>query len=764
MKKQLDFLTVLKEFPLCLCVFCLSQVGENGEPFSLAFILGLGAAGFSTFAPFCAFLLSALFCPQKGLLWLYFGQAFLLGFAFFLRKKLFGENVRGKLLMPFSALVAGLLPYVFLGEFTPYPLPFSFVALNEAFFQKAILGLLILLFAAVCTVAATAVRDKLLRQRMRLEESFFALIAYVLCGVGFCRFFGINAYLGIAFYILLIFCAASQDAWGTVCAFLLSLPAFLIGSPVIERFFLYGIVLVAFSKTGKLGEAFALLSCYLLCAYFDGVFEYSAGVLVTSLLCILIPVVAFLLTPQAALIRMENTLVFYRERHLSRLAINRNRAAIAERLFEIAGLFKEIQATFLTLGNTDGDASAKAYMQAKILNGTCKRCSGYGSCLAEGLIPCIDKMLHVGCIKGRVNLIDIPPALAGICGRQSDLLYSMNCQLSEYRAYMQDAEAAASGRQLLANQALGMSEIAKSLALEQSEPMNAYSQRERALEDALSKVGIVCSEILIYGGEEPTVSLVAFGEAQVKKLAAVVSHLFKQPFCVAEKITLAKNKYCYILRKQPAYDAAFGVACKTKDGETFSGDTHSVLKIDERRFLVALSDGMGSGEYAKQVSENTISLIESFYRAKMPPELTLSTVNRLLSFAKEETFACVDVAVVDLDFGRVDVVKIGSPIGFILSDTSLQILENDSLPLGILERVHPSTASYPFKANDTLVFLSDGISGAFSSTVELFDTVQALPRSNPQDFADRLLAIALERYGGTANDDMTVIAVRMFSV
>ena len=114
-----------------------------------------------------------------------------------------------------------------------------------------------------------------------------------------------------------------------------------------------------------------------------------------------------------------------------------------------------------------------------------------------------------------------------------------------------------------------------------------------------------------------------------------------------------------------------------------------------------------------------------------------------------------------MDDGRADIVKIGSPIGFILSDSGLQILESDTLPLGVLERVHPTTAAYPFKVGDTLVFLSDGITGAFPSSVELFDSVQSIPQSNPQNFADKLLSIALQRYGNVAKDDMTVLAVRI---
>ena len=42
--------------------------------------------------------------------------------------------------------------------------------------------------------------------------------------------------------------------------------------------------------------------------------------------------------------------------------------------------------------------------------------------------------------------------------------------------------------------------------------------------------------------------------------------------------------------RPPEYDAAFGVAHAVKDGEKASGDTHSVIKINEHRFMMALCD------------------------------------------------------------------------------------------------------------------------------------------------------------------------------
>ena len=58
--------------------------------------------------------------------------------------------------------------------------------------------------------------------------------------------------------------------------------------------------------------------------------------------------------------------------------------------------------------------------------------------------------------------------------------------------------------------------------------------------------------------------------------------------------------------------------------------------------------------------------------------------------------------------------------------------------------------------------LSDGITSAFGSSADLYETLKKIPSSNPQQLADSLLQQALSLYGGTAKDDMTVLAVRLF--
>lgn len=754
-RKNNSFRIIL--YGLCtLGMLFLERVGSNREPLSLALAYAMGVAGLSPYVS--AFLYFASGCLPFELitLFLHAGQAVLLGLGFFART--YSRNRKSPLL-PLLALSLGLGLYVGFAPFTPY----GILRVLSPTLQKGCICMVIFLMATLFSVALRALFKKLLKCRLLGEEIVFSALFFVLIGVGVCRFWGVNAYTGIAFFIMLLFAQVTLDSSAIVCAFVLSLPLAVAGTGAIERFFVYGVAVALFSKIGRLPSALALLCAFFLYGYFDGMFAWQTTQLVPAVLSVTLPALLFILFPAPLLREMQNRLVFYREKQLSRIAINRNRSAIGEQLFEISAVFREIETTFSALGTTEAEAGAREYIRGCVTEEACKTCAQYRLCQKKDVLGELDKLITVGCLKGKTSLIDMPRRLADTCVRQSDLLYAVNKQLGDYKRYMLETENVANGRALLAKQAQGVSEILKNLAVEQSEPLKTYTEKERALNTALQQAGIVCSEVLVYGEDDSlTLSLITFGNADVKKIAQIASRLFGVSMLISEKLTLSGDKFCCILRKKPCYDAVFGVASITKAGSLASGDTHSVIRIDERKFMLALSDGMGSGEYARRISESAISLLESFYRAKMPSDAVLSTINKLMTFTGEETFACVDIAVVDLDEGKADIVKIGSPVGFILSGSSVKVLETSSLPLGILDALHPDTASYDLHENDMLLFLSDGVTDAFGSTTDLFETLKTLPAQNPQQLADELISRVVACYGGVAKDDATALAVRIF--
>ena len=760
-RKTIDF-SLIKLYALfTICAVCLRFVLPQGEPVHLALLYAACATGFSPFWTGLLFFGSSLLFPIPVSILISGVQAVLLAVGFLLREQCQANGVKFGWIFPFLALIADLAIFVAFTPFTAYFLPFAFV--NDIIVQKTGIAAIIFLLSSVFTVAIKALTRKLLKCRLRGDELVFSSLFFVFVGIGVCRFFGFNAYMGCTFFILLLFACATKDTSVFVCALVLAIPPLVTLSLSPERFFFYACAIALFTRQGRLSATCAFLCVFFIYAYIDGLFLLPAQSLIPALLSAVLPALFFILLPLPIVRNLENKLVFYREKHLSRVAINRNRSAIGAQLFEISAVFREIQSTFSSLGLNEAENGAKEYLRACVTDEICKPCPHYQDCTKNNALQGLDKLVEIGCLKGKVNLMDLPRSLSDSCVHQSNILYAVNRQLADYRKYMLEAENAASGRALLARQAQGVSEILRNLALEQSEPLRIYTQKEHALSTALLAAGVVCSEVLLTGDDDnPLLSLVTYGKADVKKIAAVASYALGTTMIISERLTLGMDKFCCILRKKPRFDAAFGVASAKKADTDQSGDTHSVVKIDERRFLVALSDGMGSGEYARRISESTICLLESFYRAKMPPETVLSTINKLLAFSKEETFACVDIAVVDLFDGLADIVKIGSPVGFILSGNTIKVLESGSLPLGILDCLHPNTASYHLEENDTLLFISDGISQAFGSTTDLYEALKGVPTGNPQQLVDCLLQTAMDAYGGVAKDDMTALAVRLF--
>lgn len=649
---------------------------------------------------------------------------------------------------------AAQIPFIFLFPSEGYALfPFAPV------WQRVIIAAAIFCMSFLFCGGLKAILERAFKSRLTSVELVEISLIYTVIGIGILGSAGHSAFLCFALTILLIAAVALRSSLALPLAVVLSVPLAIVDlslTPIAE-FALYALMILLFSPYGKAASALALTFTYAAAQYFHGLYEATPLAIVFGLLAVGIPALLAVCIPERLYASLQKTLLFYRERTLPKAALNRNRRAVGERLFEVSALFREIECAFRKQNEHNVPEEEIA---AKLYASLCMNCPHRPQCENKGATDSLHKLIKVGCAKGRVSLIDLPDDLTSVCNNSAGLLFALNKQLADYERVHIALQTAYEGRRLLAEQARGVSEILKELALEQSEQL-PLSGEEHKLRRALEERGILCNELFFYGeGTDFTVSVTLTGEESGKKIASIASEALGIPLSLVEKLPLTKESAAFVLRKKPAFDAEFGVAAAVKEGESAGGDTHSILKLDERSFLVALSDGMGSGENARAVSDNTLSLLESFYKAKMPPETVLNTINRLIAYSNDETFACLDVAAVNLDTGLADIVKIGSPAGFVLSD-ELRVLEGESLPLGMLDAVHPATMRVQMKADDFLLFMSDGVTSAYGSTAELCSYLSALHPVNPQALAEDILSDALKRYREHAEDDMSVIAVKL---
>ncbi|MBR7186304.1 MAG: SpoIIE family protein phosphatase [Clostridia bacterium] len=751
LSSSFSYLAVLQYLALAACMMLLNFVLPGNEPISFALYYAVLACRFNPFAASAGYLLASAGALSLTATLSAAIQAacFLFITAIYTRlgRTMKYERVAYAILLQ--------LPFIFLFPLEGYAIfPFA------PTLQKLLIGGFIVLLSILFEGGMSALMERAFRTRLSAGELTEIALMWLFLGMGAIYALGVHAFYVAALSALLLAAVLIKSTAAVPFAIVLSLPLaiFTHSAIAIAEFAIYASIALLFLPYGKAVSSLSTFIAFAAAMYFEGLYENAAIDILLTLLACAIPVAIVLILPEKLLRRANKSLVFYRARNLPRLAVNRARRAVGEQLYEVSALFREIENSFQTVDTPDDSAKQ---IRGKLTDALCTHCPNLRSCEEHRLYDNLDKLIAVGKAKGKANFIDLPSELSARCSNTSGLLFVLNKQLADYTHLALQLDCAREGRRLLAKQAHGVSEILKEIALEQSAEY-VFSDEEHVLANALAREGIISTEIFLYGeGEHFTATLTLEEGVRAKKLLRIASEALGVSLALSEKIPLTVERACFVLRRKPTFDAAFGIASNPKAGELASGDTHSVLKIDERRFIVALSDGMGSGEEARRISDRTLSLLESFYKAKMPSETVLSTVNSLVAFSSEETFSCLDLAAVNLDTGIADVVKIGSPPGFVLSGETLQVLEGESLPIGALEAIHPTCLRVELKADDFLIFMSDGITAAFGSPSELCSYLSRLHPLNPQSLAEEILKSALRRYQGKAEDDMTVLAVKL---
>lgn len=215
---------------------------------------------------------------------------------------------------------------------------------------------------------------------------------------------------------------------------------------------------------------------------------------------------------------------------------------------------------------------------------------------------------------------------------------------------------------------------------------------------------------------------------------------------------------CYVYFEQSrTYEIAAGIAQCAKDGAQAIGDSVFSDGMQNGRYLVAISDGMGSGERAMKESETTIALLQRLYAAGIDRRSIMEAVNRLLLLrSADEMYSTVDSCFIDLISGKAELCKLGAAPSFWINDEGVTEFRSESLPVGILDEAKADVFRFDLRENDWLVMMSDGVSDALGQSIK--QAVSRHATGKPEEAALRLMELA--KLNG-ANDDLTVVAFRV---
>lgn len=255
--------------------------------------------------------------------------------------------------------------------------------------------------------------------------------------------------------------------------------------------------------------------------------------------------------------------------------------------------------------------------------------------------------------------------------------------------------------------------------------------------------------------EKTTSSLASLLASQFQALGNLLKEYASETSATREEYT-----------KEPLLAVEIGFASCARQQDLTCGDSFLAAPLEGGRYLLVLSDGMGAGREARMESRTAVELVKELLSAGFPRELVLRLVNMVLLLrSSTESFATLDVAVLDLVEGQGEFTKLGACPSFLVRGNRLLIIKPQSLPVGILENIPIEMVQEEIYPGDVLVMVSDGLLEAHKDLAEKDKwLVAALKRTTefePQKLAERLLKQAIALAGGSPMDDMLVAVARL---
>lgn len=149
-------------------------------------------------------------------------------------------------------------------------------------------------------------------------------------------------------------------------------------------------------------------------------------------------------------------------------------------------------------------------------------------------------------------------------------------------------------------------------------------------------------------------------------------------------------------------------------------------------------------------------------------DTTIKLINSILVLrSNDDSFATIDMSVLDLYEGEVEFVKVGAAPTFIKKNDFVETVKAASLPAGILSEVDVELIHKKVGSGDFIIMVSDGIIDSFKSKPDSVKAVQSILQEmttkNPQKLADDLLEVALNNCENNAPvDDMMVMVSKVW--
>jgi len=649
----------------------------------------------------------------------------------------------------------------------------------RAIFQSFIVFALTFVFE----YAVRVLKEMNRRQVFNTEEtiSFLIFISLAITGIDGFGFVGTtvkNILLILIVMITAYKCGSGTGAAVGTCIGLINGMSLAEAPLIIGVYGLCGLLAGLFRSLGKSGSSLGFLMGNIVMSIYIG----NTGTAFAYLYDTIAAVLVFLIIPDRVTNKVWGKFPGVQvQDEESRDYSLRIKEITIEKLNRFAKAFGEMAKTFGEIAETK-TVTEKQDITAlfdRVAEKVCKDCSLCMHCWDRNFYNTYQALFKVVSQldeRGRINRSDVPTYFIGRCERINEFVETVNNVYQIFKVDMLWKSRVGESRGLVSQQLNGLSKVIENLASEIDIDVHLRNDVEDLLIIELARAGISSCEAVVYENKAGKYEISIY-HRDCKGFKNCTLNIEKVVSKVTGRKMVKTDNECentgyggrFVLRlvEEEGYKVLTGVASTCKHESEASGDCYSFINTGNGKYMLALSDGMGSGRKAAVQSESAINLLEQFTECGFDKDTSIRLINSVLVLkSNDDSFATIDMSLLDLYNGEAEFVKVGAAPTFIKYKDRVEIIRAISLPAGLSSIIDAQLAVKKVEPGSFIVMVTDGVVEAYgqegNGEREFADFLAGLDVLNPQVLADKVLRKACELSLDTPLDDMTVLVGKVW--
>ena len=288
-----------------------------------------------------------------------------------------------------------------------------------------------------------------------------------------------------------------------------------------------------------------------------------------------------------------------------------------------------------------------------------------------------------------------------------------------------------------------------------------YTRQEKEVIAILQQKDIEVEDLTIRKEGRYFIDIYAKPKVDIPFTEGILTKILKEPIIWNEEASQGERMS---FLSDDKFVLGIGMAESYKSQNIVSGDSMLQIRLKDGKYLVALSDGMGTGKQANESSTKALELLENLLLSGFDKNTSIELLTASLIQQNTEMFATLDIAIIDLYQGNIEMMKSGACPTYIKHNKKVQLIKSASLPAGIVEQSNLQVFDREIENGEILLMCTDGI---LDSNIEYKNKelwvkylLEDIETNNTKKIADLVLNEAIDNNFGKAKDDMSVIVCK----